>query len=97
VLWLDPTLFDIFPAHTNGEGFVRHVGEIWLIVGAGALLFRTIQLFFLKGIQTGLVWATKILTDPFNDAKLYFKAPYYLMRGELIDPMREVEAQAHRA
>ena len=47
---------------------MRHVGLIWLLVGAGALVFRIMQLFFIKGIQTGLVWATKILTDPFNDA-----------------------------
>jgi hypothetical protein len=65
---------------------VRHVGLIWLVVGLGGLLFRTIQLFFIKDVQTGLVWATKILTDPFHDIKLYHKAPLYLMRGELIDP-----------
>ena len=29
---------------------------------------------------------TKILTDPFHDIKLYYKAPLYLLRGELIDP-----------
>jgi hypothetical protein len=95
VLWLDPTFFGLFSAHNGGAGFIRHVGEIWLIVGIGALVFRTVQLFFLKDVQTGLVWATKILTDPFNDAKIYCKAPLYLMRGELIDPMGEVEA--HRA
>jgi hypothetical protein len=92
-LWVLSPLVLWFVPHTSGEEFVRDVGEIWLIVGVGALLFRTIQLFFLKGFQTGLVWATKILTDPFNDARIYFKAPYYLMRGELIDPMGEVEAQ----
>jgi hypothetical protein len=96
-LWLDPTFFGVFTAH-GGDGFVRHVGEIWLAVGVGALLFRTVQLFYLKNVQTGLVWATKILTDPFNDALIYAKAPFYLMRGELIDPMGEVaEAEAHRA
>ena len=96
-LWLDPTFFGVFSAH-GGDGFVRHVGEIWLAVGVGALLFRTAQLFYLKNVQTGLVWATKILTDPFNDALIYAKAPFYLMRGELIDPMGEVaEAEAHRA
>jgi hypothetical protein len=97
VLWLDPTLFGLFTAHTSGLGLVRHVGAIWLVVGAGALLFRMIQLFFIKGVQTGLVWATKILTDPFNDAIIYAKAPLYLMRGELIDPMGEVAPEAHRA
>jgi hypothetical protein len=27
----------------------------------------------------------KILTDPFNDLKLYWRAPLALLRGELID------------
>ncbi len=74
------------------------MGEIWLIVGIGALLLRTVHLFFLRDVQTGLVWLTKIITDPFNDVKTYYKAPLYLMRGELIDPMGEVaEAEVHRA
>ena len=97
LLWLDPTFFGLFPPHANGAEFVRHVGEIWLIVGIGALLFRTVHLFFLKDVRTGLVWLTKIITDPFNDVKTYYKAPLYLMRGELIDPMGEVEAEVHRA
>ena len=29
---------------------------------------------------------TKILTDPFSDLRLYYKAPFLLMKGELIDP-----------
>jgi hypothetical protein len=87
----------VFTAHASGAGYVRHVGEIWLIVGVGALLFRMLQLFFQKDVQTGLVWVTKILTDPFNDAIIYAKSPLYLMRGELMDPMGEVEPEAHRA
>jgi hypothetical protein len=90
ILWADPTLFGVFSAPRNAVEFVRHVGELWLVVGIGALLFRTVQLFFLKNVQTGLVWLTKIITDPFNDAKIYCKAPLYLLRGELIDPMGEV-------
>ena len=72
--------------HSGAEQFVRHVGEIWLVVGVGALLFRTVHLFFLRDVQTGLVWLTKIVTDPFHDVKLYCKAPLYLLRGELIEP-----------
>jgi hypothetical protein len=60
---------------------------IWLALGAGGLLFRTVHLFFIRDVQTGLVWMIKILTDPFHDLKLYCKAPLHLMRGELIDPM----------
>jgi len=89
VLWLTPTLFGLFQPYSGGEEFVRHVGEVWLAVGGGALVFRTLQLFYLRDVQTGLVWLTKILTDPFNDAKIYWKAPLYLMRGELIDPRGE--------
>jgi hypothetical protein len=46
-----------------------------------------VHLFFLRDVRTGLVWLTKIITDPFNDFKLYCKAPLHLLRGELIDPM----------
>jgi hypothetical protein len=93
VLWLNPTFFGLFAPYAGGEEFVRHVGEIWLIVGIGALLFRTVQLFYLRDVQTGLVWLTKIITDPFNDVKLYCKSPLYLLRGELMDPMGDT----HRA
>jgi len=51
-------------------------------------------LFFLKDIRAGFVWMTKILTDPFHDIKLYYKAPVYLLRGELIDPTIAAE-RAH--
>ncbi len=66
--------------------FIGDLSLLWLGVGAGALLFRTVQLFFIRDLQTGLVWFTKILTDPFNDVRTYWKAPYYLARGQLIDP-----------
>jgi hypothetical protein len=94
LLWVAPTLLGVFPRPTNAAGFVRNLGELWLALGIGALLFRTIQLAFLKDVRTGLVWLTKILTDPFHDIMLYYRAPLYLLRGELIDPMREVTQQA---
>ncbi len=85
LLLVDPTLLGAFePAHGAAE-FVRQVGKMWLVIGASGLLFRTVQLFFIRDVQTGLVWMTKILTDPFHDLKLYHKAPVALMRGELID------------
>ncbi len=94
VLWLEPTFFGVFQPYAGTEEFIRHVGMVWLVLGVAGLLFRMIQLFFLRGVQTGLVWATKIITDPFSDAKLYYKAPLYLMRGELMDPMEEEEQRA---
>ena len=87
VLWLDPTLFGVFADHPTRADFVRHMGQIWLVIGFGALLFRTVQLFIIKDVQTGLVWLSKIVTDPFHDIMLYYRAPLHLLRGELIDPM----------
>jgi hypothetical protein len=95
VLWFEPTLFGSYPAHADRAAFIQHVGQIWLVVGFGGLLFRTVQLFFIKDVRTGLVWLTKIVTDPIHDVKLYYRAPLYLLKGELIDPMdhvREPEA-----
>ena len=86
-LYFDPTLFGIFEPHATTGEFIRHVAIIWLVIGLGGLVFRTVQLFIIKDLQTGLVWATKILTDPFHDIKLYHKAPYYLfVKHQLIDP-----------
>jgi hypothetical protein len=85
-LYFDPTFFGIFTPAAGTAEFIRHMAEIWLAIGIGGVLFRTVQLFFVKDVQTGLVWATKILTDPFHDVKLYHKAPLALLRGELIDP-----------
>ena len=86
LLLLEPTLFGAFKPHTDAAEFWTHVGEVWLVVGLGGLVFRTVHLFYLKDVQTGLVWCTKILTDPFHDVKLYHKAPLYLIRGERPEP-----------
>jgi hypothetical protein len=84
-LYLDPTLFGLFAVPLSMADFVRNVAVIWLAVGIGGVLFRTIHLFLIEDVETGLVWATKILTDPFHDIKLYHKAPLALLRGEWID------------
>jgi hypothetical protein len=86
-LYFDPALFGLLRPYSGASEFLRQVGTFWLALGLGGLMFRTVHLFFLKDVQTGLVWATKILTDPFHDIKLYHKAPIYLMRGELFDDM----------
>jgi hypothetical protein len=41
------------------------------------------------GIQSGLVWAAKIITDPFHDVFIYHKAPMKLLRGEMYDDMSD--------
>lgn len=86
-LYFDPTLFGVFESGDTTAAFLHNLALLWLVIAVGALLFRTVHLFFLEDVQTGLVWLTKILTDPFHDIKLYYKAPLYVLRGELIDPM----------
>lgn len=90
LLLISPSLFGMFEPATTTKGMIDHVGIIWLAVGVGGLVFRTIHLFFIRDVRTGLVWMTKILTDPIHDLKMYYKAPFYLMRGQLIDPMDHV-------
>lgn len=61
----------------------------WLFTGIGAVVFRTIHLFFLMDIQSGLVWTTKILTAPFHDIKIYLRAPRYLINGDMYNDISE--------
>ncbi len=86
-LLLDPSLLGIFEPAADLAALIDQVGLIWLFVGVGGLIFRTVHLFFIRDVRTGLVWMTKILTDPFHDIKLYYASPFHLLRGELIDPM----------
>jgi hypothetical protein len=85
-LLFDPTFFGVFAPATSTWELIRHVGYIWLALAVGGLVFRTVQLFFLYDVKTGLAWATKILTDPYHDIKLYWRAPIRLLQGELIEP-----------
>src|SRR3984893_5272433 len=45
LLYADPTLFGFFKAHASATEFVRHIAQVWLVVGIGGVLFRTVQLF----------------------------------------------------
>jgi hypothetical protein len=85
-LYFDPTLLGIFDPDTTQRGLLEHIAILWIAIGFGGLAFRTVHLFFLKDVQTGLVWLVKILTDPFHDIKLYCRAPLYLLRGQWMDP-----------
>ena len=92
VLWLEPTLFGLLEPPADFEAWVQNLALVWLALGGAGLLFRTVQLFFIRDVQTGLVWCTKILTDPFHDLKLYHRSPFYLLRGQRIDPMLHVQS-----
>jgi len=85
VIYYFPGMLSVVPTHETWVEFSETVGYAWLALGVGGLLFRTIHLCFIKDVQTGLVWMTKILTDPFHDVYLYHKAPLQLLRGQRFD------------
>lgn len=86
LLVFEPSLFGLLPAHSDLKSFMENLAKLWIGLAGAALLFRTVQLFFIRGVRTGLAWFVKILTDPFHDIWLYYKAPFYLLRGQLIAP-----------
>jgi len=90
VLWLTPTLWGIF-SPADGHSYFDHLGILWLVLGFGGLLLRTSWLCATRNIQTGLVWFTKILTDPFHDVKMYYMAPVWLLKGQWFDPMENAQ------
>ena len=90
VLWLAPSLGGLIEPAVGWRGWLHDVGMAWFALGVAGLLFRTVQLFFIRSVIEGLAWAAKILTDPFHDAMLYRHAPLALLRGELLDPMHHV-------
>ena len=87
VQWAVPTEYQDTP--------LRMTAMVWLFLGAGGLIFRVLQLWQQQGLMAGLAWAYKIITDPVHDVKMYHKAPLYLMRGQLLDPMEHVNASQH--
>lgn len=84
LFWLDPSLFGWMQPHTSGIELLRNIGLLWLVIGAAGLAFRTIQLALTQSVMTGIVWVAKILTDPFHDIKLYWKAPLYVLRRQFV-------------
>ncbi len=93
-IWAAIPFIYYFDVHILGimkveNGMLYNISVTWLWLGLGAVLFRTLHLFKIKGVQSGIVWATKILTDPFHDVKIYWRAPYRLLKGDMIDDMTE--------
>jgi hypothetical protein len=89
-LWLDPMFLGLFSGPQSGT-YLRRLGLLWLALSFIGLIFRTVWLCITRNVQTGLVWFTKILTDPFHDVKMYHKAPLFLLKGQWLDPMEHVQ------
>jgi 2-hydroxy-palmitic acid dioxygenase Mpo1-like len=89
VLWRDPTFLGFFSL-SDGRSYFDRLGILWWILAFAGLLARTGWLCATRNVQTGMVWFTKILTDPFHDVKMYHKAPLFLLKGQWLDPMDDV-------
>jgi len=89
ILWLIPDFFGLLGDQQIDKGLVYNTAILWLVTGVGAVLFRTVHLFYLMGFQSGLVWAIKILTDPFHDIKIYHRAPLHILKGNMYDDMSD--------
>ncbi len=93
-LLLSPSFFGVLAPAAGWRGFLHNLGMVWLVLGFAGLLARTLWLCATRNAQTGLVWFTKILTDPIHDIQMYYRAPLAVLRGELIDPMNHARVEA---
>jgi hypothetical protein len=92
IVAVQPSLFGLIAPFDSAAGYFHDVGIAWLILGAAGLLFRGVQLTVQQNAMVAIAWMTKICTDPFHDVRLYWKAPFALLRGEWIDPMLHIRA-----
>jgi hypothetical protein len=97
LLLLSPSLFGLIQPGVGFKGFVHDVGLLWLALGVGGVLFRTVHLYFLRGPAWSLAWATKILTDPFHNIQIYWRSPWALICGERFDPIEPQENEQQAA
>jgi len=97
--YFSPTLFGLFetPATASTYDYCHHVAWLWILTGAVAIVLRTTYLCVTVELRHGIVWATKILTDPFHDVKIYWKSPLKLLQGEKLDPMTDWPEPMRRA
>lgn len=93
LLYVTPSLFGLIQPATSFKAYVHDVGLLWLALGAGGLLLRTLHLFFLRGPVWGLAWAAKILLDPFHNVAIYWRSPLALLRGQRLDPISRAAAR----
>lgn len=89
LLYFCPSLFGLIKPATHFNGYVHDVGLMWLALGAGGLLFRTVHLFFIRSPLCGIAWACKILLDPVHNIQIYWASPFALLRGQRIDPLAD--------
>ena len=88
-----PSLGGLIEPASTALATIHDVGLAWLTLGVVGMIFRIAQLWVSQGALVGFAWGAKILTDPFHDIALYYRAPLALLRGERYDPMNEVRSR----
>jgi hypothetical protein len=88
------SLCGLIPTVKSLHDYLHLLGVLWLGLAAAGLLGRTLWLCATRNVQTGVVWFTKILTDPFHDVKIYHRAPLHILRGEWLEPAHRGAAES---
>ncbi|MEM6929986.1 MAG: hypothetical protein AAF602_23815 [Myxococcota bacterium] len=91
LLLLVPDGFEAVAALSGHDTWVANVAFVWLGVGLSGFGLRTLWLVVFHSPVRGLVWAFKIVADPFHDVWQYHRAPLYLLRGERFEVPRRPE------
>jgi len=94
LLIASPSLFGLITPAADWWAVANHVAGLWIVVGVGAVVVRSVHLMLIRDVQTGLVWAAKIVTDPFHDVLLYHRAPLQILRGEMMEPAQAAAASS---
>lgn len=70
------------------EQMIDYIGYGLLFLGIGAVIGRSLYLIFTRNHDRmiGVVWFSKIMTDPFNDIRLYWRSPFQVMKRDWYDP-----------
>ena len=86
---LEPTLFGMFEPHADDwRSSSATSALLWLALGVGGLLFRTVQLFFIRDVQTGLVWVDQ---DPHRPVPRHQALP----QGAAVPAARRADRPDH--
>jgi hypothetical protein len=85
-LAVSPSFFGLVSPVKGLHSYIHQLAALWIVLAAIGLFGRTLWLCATRNLQTGIVWFTKILTDPFHDVKIYRKAPLHVLRGEWFEP-----------
>ncbi len=93
LLRVSPDVARFVESLSGYRSYQQQLGVLWLALAFAGVMARTLWLCATRNLQTGLVWCTKILTDPFHDITMYYSAPLHLLRGEWLDPMDHVAAR----